>query len=61
MGLQIRKHFRDNLLERDEKKAWDAFRLVSSNFLGNIRAENYNELIEDRLPLYHKLGCNIVK
>jgi len=32
---------------------------VSSNFLGNIRAENYRELIEDMLSLYHKLGCNI--
>ena len=41
------------------KKAWDAFRLVSSNFLGNIRAENYKELIEDMLSLYHKLGCNL--
>ena len=64
-GSQIRKLFRDdmfnNLLQGDEKKAWDKFRLVSANFLGNIRAENYNELIEDRLPLYHKLGCNIVK
>jgi len=41
------------------KKAWDAFRLVSSNFLGNIRAENYKELIQDMLSLYHKLGCNM--
>jgi hypothetical protein len=40
------------------KKAWDAFRLVSSNFLGNIRAENYKELIQD-MSLYHKLGCNM--
>jgi len=29
----------NNLLKGDEKKAWDAFRLVSTNFLGNIRAE----------------------
>jgi len=48
-----------NLLQGDEKNAWDAFRLVSSNFLRNIRAENYTELIEDMLSLYHKLGCNI--
>jgi len=41
------------------KKAWDAFHLVSSNFLGNNRAENYKELIEDMLSLYHKLGCNV--
>jgi len=44
VGPQIRRLFRDNmfnnLLQGDEKKAWDAFRLVSSKFLGNIRAEN---------------------
>jgi hypothetical protein len=44
---------------RREKKAWYAFRLVSINFLGNIRTENYKELIEDILSLYHKLGCNM--
>jgi hypothetical protein len=41
------------------KKAWDTFRLVSTNFLGNIRAENYKELIVDMLSLYYKLGFNM--
>jgi len=45
----------NSLFQGDEKKAWEAFRLVSSNFLGNIRAENYKELIED-MSLYHKFG-----
>jgi len=64
VGPQIHKLFRDNMfnnvLQGDEKKkkAWDAFRLVSTNFLGNIRAEN-KELIEGMLSLYHKLGCNM--
>jgi len=40
------------------RKAWNAFRLVSTNFLGNIRVEIYKELIED-MSLYHKLCCNI--
>jgi len=31
---------------------------VSTNFLGNIRAENYKELTED-MSLPHKLGCNM--
>jgi len=48
----------NNLLQGDEKKVWDAFGLVSTNFLGNIGAENYKELIED-MSLYHKLGCNV--
>jgi hypothetical protein len=41
-----------------KKKTWDEFRLVSANFLGNIRSENYKELIEDKLSLHHKLGCD---
>jgi hypothetical protein len=63
VGPQIRKLFRDvmfnNLLQGNKKKAWDTFRLVSTNFLGNIRGEKYKELIEDMLSLYHKLGCNM--
>ena len=62
MGPQIRELFKDDmfnkLLQGDEKKAWDAFHLVSANFLGNIMAENYKELIED-MSLFHKLGCNM--
>jgi len=62
VGPQIRKLFVDdmfnNLLQGDEKKALDAFHLVSTKFFGNIRAENYNELFED-MYLYHKLGCNM--
>jgi len=60
VGPQIRTLFRDNmlnnLLQGDEKKA--AFHLVSTNFLGNIRAEYYKELIED-MSMYHKIGCNM--
>ena len=63
VGPLIRKIIRDdrfnNLLQGDEKKVWDAFRLLSPNFLGNIRAENYKELIEDMLLLYHKHSCSM--
>jgi len=63
VGPQIRKSFRDDIFNSlnpgDEKKGWDTFRLVSSNSLGNIRSENYKELIDDILSLYHKLGCSM--
>ena len=63
VGPQIRKLFRhdtfNNVLQGDEKKAWDAFRLVSTNFLGNIGAENYKELIEYTLSFYHKIVSNM--
>jgi hypothetical protein len=48
----------NSLLQGDEKKAWVAFCLLSTNFLGNNRAENYKEFVKDML-LYHKLGCNM--
>jgi len=52
---QIHKIFRDDmfnkLLQGEEQKAWDAFRLVSTKFLENIRTENYKELLEDMLSL----------
>ena len=63
VGPQIRELFKDdrfnNLLQGDAKQAWDAFRLVSTNFLGNVKAENYKELVEDMLRKYQKLGCNM--
>ena len=40
------------------KKASDAFRILPTNFLGNIRAEKYKELIED-MSLNHKPNCNV--
>src|SRR6218665_1603516 len=32
--------------------------LFTTNFLWNVRTENYKELVEDMLMQYHKLGCN---
>ena len=32
---------------------------MSKNFLENVRAENYKELVEDMLMQYQKLGCNM--
>jgi hypothetical protein len=40
------------LLQDDEKKARDAFGVLSTNFVGSIRAENYK-------LLYHILGYNM--
>jgi len=48
----------NNEQQIDEKNAWEAFRLVSTNFLGHIRADHYTELIED-MSLCHKLGCDM--
>ena len=65
VGPQIRnllkdEHF-DTILEGKEKKAWDNFRLVTKNFLGNKKSDNYSyaELIENMLSSYQELGCNM--
>jgi hypothetical protein len=63
VGPQIRKLFGDaqfdSILEGKEKDAWDAFKMVAKNFLGNIKAENYKDLVAQLLLCYQNLGCNM--
>jgi hypothetical protein len=35
------------------------FKAVCLNFLGNVKAENYKELVEDKLNAYKTMGCNV--
>lgn len=60
VGPQIRKIVKDtdfnSALSVNEAKAWSSFRLICSNFLGNIRSPNYKELIDDLLANYEKIG-----
>ena len=62
-GPQIRKLIKDvNFpLSMTEvgKDAWDAFVKVIQNFLGNERAHNYIELVNDLLDKLHKLNINM--
>jgi hypothetical protein len=50
IGPQIRKLFRDDqfdhILSGNEKRAWNDFRLVATNFLGNNKADNYKDLLK---------------
>ena len=63
IGTQIRDHIKDEhfdkLLQGDEKAAWDRFKFVVKVFLGNRRAQNYEELVNNLLQSYQKLGCNM--
>ncbi|GBM20952.1 hypothetical protein AVEN_186582-1 [Araneus ventricosus] len=60
VGPQIEQLFRDpkfeKLLRSKEKQVWDQ---VSTNFLGNDKAENYKDLVEDMLALFQDIGCNM--
>lgn len=62
-GPQIDKMIKDevfsNLLAPVEKKAWDSIVEVIKNFLGNKRAENYEQIIEDMIAAICELGVNM--
>ena len=47
------------LHQGDEKTDWDSFKFVVKVFLGNRRAQNYEELVNNLLQSYQKLGCNM--
>jgi len=63
IGPQIRQHFKDQLFEAvlsdKEKAAWQSFEKVSNGFLGNFKAANFRELVQDLMDSYEQLGCNI--
>lgn len=47
------------MLSPIEKRAWTAFINVINNFLGNKRAENYKEIVEELIASYHAMGVNM--
>jgi len=55
----IKDEYFDKLLQGDKKAAWDSFKFVVKGFLGNRRARNYKDLVNNLLPSYRKLGCNM--
>jgi len=60
IGPQIRDIIEDKcfdkLLQGDEKLAWDSYKFVVKVFLGNRRAQNYEEIVNNLLQSYQKLG-----
>ena len=63
IGPQIRDFIKDEYFDRlvqgDKKTAWDSFKFVVKGFLGNRRAQNYEELVNNPLQKYQKLGLNM--
>jgi len=63
IGPQIRelmqdKQFDENLNET-ERNAWLSFKRVCKDFLGNHKAANYQNVVQDLLTSYKAMGCNI--
>jgi hypothetical protein len=55
----IKDEYFDKLLQGEEKPALDSFKSVVNGFLGNRRAQNYEELVNNLLQSYQKLGHNM--
>ena len=49
----------ENVKTTVEKEAWISLKKVVQGFLGNSKASNYKELVENMLEKYHNLGCNM--
>ena len=63
IGPQIRQLLKDNAFKEKlspaERRAWDSFNQVCVNFLGNVRADNYEEIVNELLVAYEELNCNM--
>jgi len=63
IGPQTRQLFKDQqfeaVLSDKEKIAWQAFEKVSNGFLGNFKAANFRELVQELMDSYEQLGCNM--
>jgi hypothetical protein len=63
VGPQIKELMRDSnfdeVLNENEKAAWNAFKAVTQNFLGNNKSPNYSQLIEELIEAYRVMGCNM--
>jgi len=62
-GPPIRQLFKDQqfeaVLSDKEKAAWQSFEKVSNGFLGNFKAANFRDLVQDLMDSYEQLGCNM--
>jgi len=62
IGPQVKRLFQDhdfkNKLNVAERRAWDMFQNMCSNFLGNKKSENYVEIVEELLSWGASCHCN---
>ena len=63
IGPQIRKIVLDETfitqLKRKEKLAFESFKKVCDNFLGNHRSGDCVQVVNDLLGHYHDMGCSM--
>ena len=63
IGLQIRELMQDRQFDKDlneiERNAWLSFKRICKDFLGNHKAANYQNVVQDLLTSYKAMGCNV--
>ena len=63
VGPQIRQIMQDKEFEKSldvlELDAWNAFKWICENFLGNHKSPAYADGVQRLLDAYHKLGCRM--
>jgi len=52
------KQFDEDLVET-ERNAWLSFKRICKDFLGNHKAANYQDVVQDLLTSYKAMGCNM--
>ena len=60
---QIRQLMQDRQFDEDlnetERSAWLSFKRICKDFLGNHKAANYQDVVQDLLTSYKAMGCNM--
>ena len=63
IGPQIREMMQDKQFDEDlnetERNAWLSFKRICKDFLGNHKAANYQDVVQDLLTSYKAMGCNM--
>ncbi|GBN79706.1 hypothetical protein AVEN_11883-1 [Araneus ventricosus] len=49
----------ESKLTKKEAAAWILFKELAKNFLGNHKAENYRQIVNNLLKAYKIMGCNM--
>jgi len=62
-GPQIRELIQDKQLDEDlnetERNVWLSFKKICNDFLGNHKAANHQDVVQDLLTSYKAMGCNM--
>jgi len=63
IGPQIKQLMQDKQFNEDlnetERNAWLSFKRTCKDFLGNHKAANYRDVVQDLLTSYKAMGCSM--